>query len=87
VKVVRSPADSAFGVGAGIIEVQPGGQAAGFGVQPGDVIIGCDDKPVRCPKDLDQALAQLKTSGGTLRTLVAARGQDKVTLQAKPAGQ
>jgi hypothetical protein len=85
VTVVRSPADSAFGVGTGIIEVKPDGVAASLGVQAKDVIIGCDGKPVKCPKDLDQALAQLKASGGSIKTLVVARGNEKVTLQAKPA--
>ena len=86
VKVVRSPADSNFGVGAGIAEVKAGGMAESFGVLAGDVIIGCDDKPVKCPKDLDQILAQLKTTGGAIQTLIVARGKDKVTLTAKPAG-
>ncbi len=85
--VVRSPAASAFGVGAGIVEVKPGGMAESFGVQTNDVIIGCDGKPVKCPKDLDDILARLKPTGGTIQTLIVARGQEKVTLQAKAAGQ
>lgn len=84
VVVVRSPADSDFGVGAGIVEVKPGGLAAGLGVQAKDVIIGCDGKTVKCPKDLDQILTQLKASGGTIQTFVVARGQAKVTLPATP---
>lgn len=87
VTVVRSPAESAFGVGAGVVEVKPGGLAERLGVQAHDVIIGCDGKPVKCPKDLDQILAQLKPTGGTIQTLIVARGQEKVTLQPQAAGQ
>ena len=85
VTVVRSPADSAFGVGAGIITVQPDGLAAKLGVQPHDIIIGANDKPVKCPKDLDQILTGLKANGGTIQTLVVARGQAKITLPATAA--
>jgi membrane-associated protease RseP (regulator of RpoE activity) len=87
VTIVRSPADSNFGAGAGIVEVKPGGLAENFGVRAGDVIIGCDDQPVKCPKDLDQILTQLKTTGGTIQTLVVARGKDKLTLTAQPGAE
>ncbi|MEN6302384.1 MAG: stalk domain-containing protein [Armatimonadia bacterium] len=87
VTIVRSPADSAFGVGAGIEGVTPGGLAASFGVQPKDVIRGANGQPVKCPIDLDRLLTRLKADNGILRTLDVARGTQKVTLQAKAAGQ
>jgi hypothetical protein len=87
VRVVRSPADSALGVGAGMIEVHEGGLAAEFGVQPKDVIIIANGERVRCPKDLDQLLAQLQAANGTLQTLVVARGQEKVALPAQPTAK
>lgn len=83
VKLVRSLANSAFGVGAGIEEVNPGGLGAAFGMQPRDVILAANGTPVKCPKDLDQLLARLKADNGSLRTLVVVRGREKVTLQAK----
>jgi len=83
VTVVRSPADSDFGVGTGIVEVKAGGLAQQLGVQANDVIIGADGKPVKCPKDLDQILTQLQASGGAIQTLVVARGKEKLTLPAK----
>ena len=87
VTVVRSPAESEFGVGAGLTAVKPEGLAAQFGAQPGDVVIGANDQPVKCPKDLDQLLTKLRGENGTLRTLVVARGKEKVTLAPKAAGQ
>lgn len=87
VSVVRSPANSNFGVGVGIVDVKPDGTAAGLGVQARDVIIGCNDQPVKCPKDLDQILTQLQTNGGTIRTLVVARGAEKIALQKKSDAQ
>ena len=87
VTVVRSPADSDFGVGAGLMAIQPDGLAAQFGARPGDVIIAANDVVIKCPKDLDQLLAKLRTANASLTVLVVARGKEKVTLTPKAAGQ
>lgn len=87
VTVVRSPAESAFGVGAGLLTIKPEGLAATFGARPGDVIIGANDQPIKCPKDLDQLLSQLKATNASLTVLVVARGQEKVTLRPVGGGQ
>jgi len=82
VAVVRSPAASAFGTGVGITEVRAGGLAESLGLQAKDVVISCNEKPVRCPMDLDSILTELDAGGGMIETLVVARGQEKLTLQA-----
>lgn len=87
VTVVRSPAECAFGVGAGIEAVNEGGLAAKLGLQAKDVIIAANGKPVHCPKDLDQLFAGLKASNRALQSLVVARGSQKITLSAQPVGQ
>lgn len=85
VTTVRSPADSAFGVGAGLTQVKAEGLGARFGLKPGDVIIGANGRPVRCPKDLDQILRQAAAAPGDLHVLTVARGPEKLTLQLTPA--
>lgn len=83
VTIVRSPAECAFGVGAGVEAVKDGGLAARFGVRAEDVIIVANDKPVHCPKDLDQLFTNLRAANGSLHSLVVARGTQKVALPAK----
>lgn len=83
--IIRAPAESALGVGTGILEIKPDALAAGMGLRAKDVIVEANGKRVNCPKDLDDLLTSLKADNGTIKTLVVVRGKEKITLQNEAA--
>lgn len=82
VMTVRSLSPSHFGAGVGILEVNPNGVAASFGVRPGDVILGANGRRTVCPKDIGLYLMSngLADASG-INTLTVSRGERKVILR------
>jgi serine protease Do len=56
------PSDDQKG-GVVVTEVDPNGQAAERGLQPGDVILSVGDAPVKAPSDIEKKVAAAKADG------------------------
>jgi putative serine protease PepD len=72
--------------GALVRTVTPGGPAAKAGLQPGDLIVQLDGKPIRTPSNLGQSVLTRKP-GDTVEVVVQRNGDSRtlrVTLGARP---
>jgi len=61
-----------------VVEVQAGTPADEAGLQPGDVILRANQRPIRTPTELSNILNSLK-SGDSI-PLVVQRGKDKLLI-------
>jgi S1-C subfamily serine protease len=68
--------------GAVIAEVVPGSPAEKAGLKRDDVVTAANDRPVRSPEDLREAVQQ--TGAGHELALAVSRGGEKVTVKASP---
>lgn len=75
--------------GALIASVQEGSPAARGGLQPGDVVVGFNGKPIEAPRDLAEAVGSLKP-GAEAKVTVLRRGErieKQVTLGQPPGSR
>jgi putative serine protease PepD len=72
--------------GAGVVDVAPGGPAAGAGVETGDVITSVDGRPVSEPEDVSEAISG-KEPGDRVEVELVRDGEPRtltITLAARP---
>ena len=77
------PVAEALGIDHGVIvlKVLPGSPAEKGGLQPGDIIVAVNGKPVKDSTDLQFEI--MKTKPGTLIDITVLRGEKKLTLKVK----
>lgn len=83
ITAVHGQVDGPFGLGIGVLTVDPSGSAAAIGLHPKDVILSYNDKRVTCPRDLEEALTAGDASPCNY-TLTVIRDGAKVILEASP---
>ena len=83
VQELTPPVAEALGLDHGVIvtKVLPGSPAERGGLQPGDIILEIDGKPVKSATDIQ--LMVMKTPPGKEITLTVLRGDKKITLKVK----
>jgi serine protease Do len=64
--------------GVVVVDVQSGGRAADAGIQPGDVIVGVDQMPVKTARQANQAIAEAGKSGKKSVLLLIDRGDAQI---------
>lgn len=83
--VLRSQLRLPEGTGVVVTQVVPGGPAAEAGVEPHDVLLSVDGKPIAGGEDLDKVLQAAKPDGAML-TLKLLRSGQTVEKHVKPRG-
>jgi S1-C subfamily serine protease len=83
--VLRSQLRLPEGTGVVVTQVVPGGPAAEAGVEPHDVLLSVDGKPIAGGEDLDKVLQSAKPDGAAL-TLKLLRAGQTLEKHVKPRG-